>query len=106
VGSTWEEARENRVRYFSDIEQIIDYHAVLSPAERCRVGDTALFGFRTQMQMTRSYVAPISGLSRGEPKLHYLFDTANTALDEHFDPVAPDVVCGDIDALLAVGVVA
>lgn len=104
VGSTWEEARENRVRYFSDIVQIIDYHAVLSPADRCRVGDTALFGFRTQMQMTRSYVAPISGLSHGEPTLHYLFDTANTALDERFDPVSPAAVCRDIDSLLSAGV--
>jgi predicted amino acid racemase len=104
VGSTWDAARENRVRYWSDIEQIIDYHAVLSPAERCRVGDTALFGFRTQMQMTRSYVAPVSGLSSGEPKVHYLFDTANTALDDNFDPVAPAEVHRDIESLLGAAV--
>lgn len=101
VGSTWSAARENRVRYFSEIEQIIDYHAVLSPAARCRVGDTALFGFRTQMQMTRSYIAPISGLARGAPRLHLLFDTANTALDDRFNPVATTEVGREIDAVVA-----
>jgi predicted amino acid racemase len=100
VGSTWDEARGNRVRYYAEIEQIIDYHAVLEPATRCRVGDSALFGFRTQMQMTRSYLAPVSGLSGGDPRLHYLFDHANTALDLDFNPVDPAVVRADIDALL------
>lgn len=100
VGSTWDEARGNRVRYHAEIEQIIDYHAVLEPAARCRVGDSALFGFRTQMQMTRSYLAPVSGLSGGDARLHYLFDHANTALDLDFNAVDPAVVRADIDALL------
>src|SRR5215212_5669592 len=56
VGSTWEEARNNSVEYLHEIEQIIDYHAILQPGDRCRAGDTVLFGFRTQMQMTRSYI--------------------------------------------------
>jgi predicted amino acid racemase len=101
VGSTFAAARENAVQYFDDIPQIIDYHAVLADGARCRVGDTALFGFRTQMQMTRSYIAPVSGISRGEPRLHMLFDHANTALDERFEPVDPARVRADIDALVA-----
>jgi predicted amino acid racemase len=101
VGSDFGSARENRVEYLADIEQIIDYHAVLSDGFRCRVGDTALFGFRAQMQMTRSYIAPVSGLSRGEPRMHMLFDHATTALDERFEPVAPARVREDIDRLLA-----
>jgi predicted amino acid racemase len=100
VGASFEQARENPVEYVADIPQIIDYHAVLADGERCRVGDTALFGFRTQMQMTRSYVAPVSGLSRGEPHLHALFDDANTALDERFDPADPARVRADIERLL------
>jgi predicted amino acid racemase len=104
VGSTFDAARENEVEYRSEIAQIIDYHAVLRPGARCRVGDTALFGFRTQMQMTRSYIAPVSGIQRGEPKLHFLFDHATTALDESFGPVPPDRVREDIDALLCAGV--
>jgi predicted amino acid racemase len=101
VGSTFESARDNVLEHRSEIEQIIDYHAVLQPGDRCRVGDTALFGFRTQMQMTRSYVAPVSGIHSGEPRLHFLFDAAATALDERFDPVPPDRVRTDIDHLLA-----
>jgi predicted amino acid racemase len=100
VGSTWEQARENVVDFLHDIPQIIDYHAVLQPADRCAVGDTALFGYRTQMQMTHSYIAPISGIATGTPTLHYLFDHADTALDERYDPVAPEEVRADIDAYL------
>jgi predicted amino acid racemase len=102
VGSTFEAACKNRVEYRSEIAQIIDYHALLRPADRCQVGDTALFGFRTQMQMTRSYIAPVSGIQRGQPKLHFLFDHATTALEEDFDPVSPDRVRRDIDELLRV----
>lgn len=100
VGSSWEEARHNPVDFLHDIPQIIDYHAVLQPGDRCAVGDTALFGFRTQMQMTHSYIAPVSGISTGAPTLHFLFDHANTALDERYDPVDPDEVKADIDAYL------
>ncbi len=81
-----------------DIKQIIDYHVELRPGNRCRVGDTALLGYRTQMQMTRSYIAPVSGLSgKREVRLHYVFDLASTALDEHYDPVDPAKVRQDID---------
>jgi len=100
VGSSWDSARDNRVDFLSEIEQIIDYHAVLQPGDRCRVGDTVLFGFRTQMQMTRSYIAPVSGISSGRPTLHYLFDHANTALNERYDPVDPALVKESIDSLL------
>ena len=101
VGSTWAEARGNEVDYNHEIEQIIDYHAVLEQGDRCRVGDTALFGFRTQMQMTRSYLAPVHGISRGRPQLDYLFDHANTALDSEFNPVAPAEIRKRIDAVVA-----
>jgi predicted amino acid racemase len=100
VGASFEAARENVVEYRAEIEQIIDYHAILRPGDRCRVGDTALFGFRTQMQMTRSYVAPVSGIHSGEPRLHFLFDAMTTALDKDFDPVSPDQVRKDIEQLV------
>jgi predicted amino acid racemase len=97
VGPTWEAARCNELSYRHDIPQIIDYHAVLEPGDRCAVGDTALFGFRTQMQMTRSYVAPVSGIRAGEPRLRCLFDNAATALDPGtFQPVAVAQVVEDL----------
>jgi len=102
VGSNWDEARDNGVEYLQDIKQIIDYHVELRPGNRCKVGDTALLGYRTQMQMTRSSIAPVSGLSgKREVRLHYLFDHASTALDEHFDPVHPAEVRQHIDELVA-----
>ena len=100
VGSTWDEARTNGVEYLHDIKQIIDYHVVLQPGACCKIGDTALLFYRTQMQMTRSYVAVVSGISQGEPQLHYLFDHAGTALDEQFNPVDPALVRQDIAALV------
>jgi predicted amino acid racemase len=100
VGSTWEEAKSNALDYLDEIQQIIDYHAVLEPGDRARVGDTALFGFRTQIQMTRAYIAPVYGISRGEPRMDYLFDSAGTALDDRFNPVDPGEVRRKIDALL------
>ncbi|HLZ57239.1 MAG TPA: alanine racemase [Ktedonosporobacter sp.] len=100
VGATGEGALNNGVEYLHAIKQIIDYHVVLRPGNRCKVGDTALLCYRTQMQMTHSYIAVVSGLSdQRETKLHYLFDHASTALDEHFDPVDPAKVRQDIDAL-------
>ncbi|GAB2968257.1 alanine racemase [Amycolatopsis acidiphila] len=97
VGPTWEAARNNTLSYRHDIPQIIDYHAVLEPGDRCAVGDTALFGFRTQMQMTRSYVAPVSGIRTGEPRLRFLFDNAATALDpDTVQPVAAERVVADL----------
>jgi predicted amino acid racemase len=98
VGSTWDEAADNGVEYLHDIEQIIDYHVVLRPGSHCNVGDTALLCYRTQMQMTRSYIGLISGLSgKSEEKLHYLFDHASTALDQQFNAVDPNKARQDID---------
>lgn len=103
VGSSWKEAAENGVEYLHDIKQIIDYHVMLRPGNRCNVGDTALLFYRTQMQMTRSYIALVSGLSgQREERLHYLFDHASTALDQNFNPVDPARVLQDIDTVLGV----
>lgn len=81
VGATWDEARNNVVDYHDDVEQIIDYHALLGSPERCRPGDSVLFGFRTQMQMTRSFIAPVFDVASGRPRIPYLFDAAANALD-------------------------
>lgn len=96
VGASWEHAKTNMVDYHHEIKQIIDYHAVLEPGGRCRAGDTVLFGFRTQMQMTRSYLAPITGVATGNIAMPYLFDHANTALDVDYMPIDPKVVRDDI----------
>ncbi len=104
VGPDWESAKKNKTAYLREIKQDIDYHMILEPAsgQRCEPGDAAVFAFRTQMHMTRSYVAPVSGLSgKRSLKLHYLFDNACNALDADYNPIAPAQVLGDIKNLLA-----
>ncbi|MET9808188.1 alanine racemase [Streptomyces halstedii] len=61
----------------------IDYYRLLDPPERAadvRVGDTALLAFRTQIFVTRSTVAVVSGLSSGNPRLNGLYDSHGRAL--------------------------
>jgi predicted amino acid racemase len=62
-------------------DQIIDYHAPLIEGDRCKVGDTAIFGFRSQMHMTRSWITVIKGISEGRPELAGIFDHAGHMLD-------------------------
>ncbi|QPC89372.1 alanine racemase [Mesorhizobium sp. INR15] len=55
----------------------IDYYGMIDasgPASP-RVGDSVVFGFRPQAFVTRAYVAGISGISRGAPKLEAIHDS-------------------------------
>ncbi|HEV7626163.1 MAG TPA: alanine racemase [Streptomyces sp.] len=62
----------------------IDYYRLLAAPEpgqaAVRAGDTAVLAFRTQMFVTRSTVAVVSGLSVGAPKLTGLHDALGRAL--------------------------
>lgn len=80
VGRTPKGVFENQV----DAEHfhgIIDYHAKLWSNPSVRVGDTVVYGFRTQMFVTRGQVAVVSGLSENNPRLVGLFDHANNLID-------------------------
>ena len=67
--------------------QIIDYHGILESKEGIRIGDTVIFGFRTQMHMTRCQVAVLQGAQSGRPRLAALFDHAGTMIDRGRIPV-------------------
>ncbi|MGW1658355.1 alanine racemase [Streptomyces atratus] len=61
----------------------IDYYRLLdAPADSqdARLGDTALLAFRTQIFVTRSTVAVVSGLASGTPRLSGLYDAQGRAL--------------------------
>ncbi|MEV3933697.1 alanine racemase [Streptomyces sp. NPDC049944] len=61
----------------------IDYYRLLDAPARgadVEIGDTALFAFRTQIFVTRSTVAVVSGLSSGSPRLNGLYDAQGRAL--------------------------
>ncbi|KIF76980.1 amino acid racemase [Streptomyces sp. 150FB] len=60
----------------------IDYYRLLDAPARAavRAGDTAVLAFRTQIFVTRSTVAVVSGLSTGAPRLTGLYDAQGRAL--------------------------
>jgi predicted amino acid racemase len=95
VGRDFNAARTNRVAFLRK-EVIIDYHAELSPGEACRIGDSVLLGFRSQMQMTRAFLVVVRGLRRGEPELVATFDSQATMLDGDYNPVPPPMVIAQL----------
>ena len=62
-----------RVGVTPPTDESIDYHFELS--QPLRVSEPVLTCFRTQLFVTRSEVAVVSGLSEGRPKLEGIFDT-------------------------------
>ena len=70
VGGSVDDAR--RVGVTPPTDESIDYHFELS--ERCAIGDPVLMCFRTQVFVTRSEVAVVSGLSTGAPRLEGIYD--------------------------------
>ena len=76
VGTSLADAERMGVLPPSD--ECIDYHFGLSG--RARVGDGVLMCFRTQMFVTRSEVAVVSGLSSGVPRLEGIFDAQGRRL--------------------------
>ncbi len=71
VGRSLDTAR--RAQVITPADESIDYYFELS--DEAKVGDPVLMCFRTQMFVTRSHVAVVSGLSQGAPRLEGLFDT-------------------------------
>jgi predicted amino acid racemase len=82
------------------LEQIIDYHASLRPAEGTNVGDTVVLALYTQAQMTRSYVVPVSGIASGEPEAHGIFDVGTHMLDHDYAAVPVPEVRREIERVL------
>jgi predicted amino acid racemase len=80
-------------------KQIIDYHGILESKEGLKIGDTVIFGFRTQMQMTRSQVAVLQGVQSGKPQVVGLFDHAGTMIDRDRVPVAISEVVKSIESV-------
>lgn len=71
VGTSLDDARI--MDAIAPTDESIDYHFGLG--EPARVGDGVLMCFRTQLFVTRSEVAVVSGLSEGKPRLEGIYDT-------------------------------
>ena len=62
-----------RVKVTPPTDESIDYHFELS--EKCNVSDTVVMAFRTQIFVTRSNVALVKGINKGEPEIIGVYDS-------------------------------
>lgn len=87
VGATFEEARD-RVMTLR-LKGVVDYFGAGSiGGTQPRIGDTVVYPLvLPQIFMNRAYVAAVSGISRGAPRLEGLFDSAANQLDADFCPI-------------------
>lgn len=60
------------IKVIPPTDESIDYHFELS--ENCKVSDTVIMSFRTQIFVTRSKVALVSGIHKGKPKIVGIYD--------------------------------
>jgi predicted amino acid racemase len=89
VGSSFDEARDQVLEM--RLKGVVDYFGVCAGVTpQPRIGDTAIFPLLLpQIFMNRAYVAAVSGISRDEPRLEGLFDSATNELDADFSPILP-----------------
>jgi predicted amino acid racemase len=99
VGSDLDGCMANEIPTLNSPDTIIDYYGVLEARGRCRVGDTAVYGFYSQIQMTHTHAAVVSGIQSGRPRLEGLFDPSGNLLDADGRPVEIDVARQRLDAL-------
>lgn len=56
-------------------DNAIDYYGMIQQdkTRQAEIGDTVLFGFRIQAFVTRAYVVPITGISKGKPVVEGIY---------------------------------
>ncbi len=71
VGADPDAALNNVVHATLPPPSAIDYYGILDPDARkpIRAGDSVVFGFRAQAFVTRAYIVPVAGVSKGEPRM-------------------------------------
>jgi len=77
VGSSPEEAKTNLIACDIPSPEAIDYYGIFEEADRTRIhqGNTVVFGFRAQAFVTRAYVVPVTGISKGSPRVEGIYDS-------------------------------
>ena len=71
VGDNLENSK--MIKVIPPTDESIDYHFELS--ERCKVSDTIVMAFRTQIFVTRSNVALVKGIKNGNPEIIGIYDS-------------------------------
>lgn len=81
VGDTYDNLMNNFL-HAEDIQpESIDYYGTLKlENKKAKVGDTAIYCFRTQIFVTRSQVAVIEGITKDKPKLVGIYDSQGRKL--------------------------
>lgn len=92
VGTSMEEAKGHRMTLHE--KGVVDYFGGCTSEDGWMpgIGATAVFPLvLPQMFMNRCYVAAVSGVSRSQPKVEGLFDSAANELDDNFETLPPAV---------------
>jgi predicted amino acid racemase len=98
VGATLAEAADAPVELL--FRGAVDYHGVCTDVGHARIGDAAVFALHPQAFVERGYVAAVSGVSRGTPRVEAIFDSACHPLDETLAPLPLEEA---IDSVARVG---
>ncbi|WBX79760.1 hypothetical protein PD280_19250 [Virgibacillus salarius] len=74
VGSHKESILQQYVAARQSSPEAIDYYGSIAKPDcfKVKIGDTAIFSFRTQIFVTRAHVALVEGIQSGTPKLVHL----------------------------------
>lgn len=76
VGNTYDNLIDNFLVAEENSSESIDYYGTLNLGRnQVKVGDTAIYCFRTQIFITRSKVAVVEGISKGKPRLLGIYDS-------------------------------
>ncbi|MCP4541213.1 MAG: YhfX family PLP-dependent enzyme [Chloroflexi bacterium] len=77
VGADPDAALDNDVKATLPPPSAIDYFGILDPndGKPIRTGDTVIFGFRVQAFVTRAFVVPVSGISKGKATVEGVWTT-------------------------------
>lgn len=69
IGTEPDDAIKNQLSVNLPPTSAIDYYGIVTDegSEKVHVNDTVIFGFRPQAFVTRTYIVPVSGISKEEP---------------------------------------
>ncbi|WDV44385.1 YhfX family PLP-dependent enzyme [Clostridiaceae bacterium M8S5] len=82
VGRDFDQLKENDLKTVELLPESIDYYGTLQIGDKkVRVGDTAIYSYRTQIFVTRSEVVLVEGIQKNKPKIIGAFDSLGKKLD-------------------------
>jgi len=65
---------------------------IISLGKKCKIGDTVVSSSYVQIQETNSYVAPVSGIHTGNPKVEAIFDNGCHPLKTDYEDIDVELI--------------